>query len=203
MNGAEMYDGIMDKEEHFYVMKKEWIQQCHERLASFPSDPYVVRNGVLYAKDNSSFTSASQKYLKDADRPVIVKEDSEFWAEDATKTGFRVSEEVMSAIEEHLKQFTFKEYIGFKTETTMYEFGHAKANKGDLLKKFCERYQIPLESVWAFGDMTNDISLLEASGVGVCMCNGSEDAKAVSDYISDLPVEEDGWADYIEKYILV
>ena len=50
--------------------------------------------------------------------------------------------------------------------------------------------------------MTNDISMLQAAGIGVCMLNGSEDAKAAADFISEKAADEDGWADYVEKNIL-
>ena len=50
--------------------------------------------------------------------------------------------------------------------------------------------------------MTNDISMLEAAGIAVCMLNGSDDAKAVSDIITDKTVDEDGWTIFVEDYIL-
>lgn len=50
--------------------------------------------------------------------------------------------------------------------------------------------------------MTNDISMLQVAGVGVCMLNGSEDAKAAADLITEKSVEDEGWADFVEKHIL-
>ena len=108
----------------------------------------------------------------------------------------------MPAIEERVKLYKNDNFIGFKTEMTMFEFGNAKAQKGTLLKLFYETHQIEREAVWSFGDMTNDITLFDESGVAVCMINGSDDAKAHAHYITDLPCTEDGWADYMEKYIL-
>lgn len=199
-NGAELYDGIDEKLERLYIMKKEWVQECHERFAHFECDPYVICGDDLYAYDNSSFTSTS--FLKNEDKPHIVSKAEEFWEEDAVKTGFRAKEEVIDTMEALANQHPSKDYIGFKTETTMFEFGNAHASKGTLLEYFCKNHNIPIDSVWAFGDMSNDITLLEAAGVGVCMCNGSDDCKAVADIITDKPVWEDGWADFVEKHIL-
>ena len=108
----------------------------------------------------------------------------------------------MPAIEPRSAQFEKKGYISFKTETTMYEFCNAKASKGDLLKMFCDEHGIDMKYVWSFGDMTNDITMFEVSGVGVCMLNGSPDAKAAADIITEKPISEDGWADFVEKHIL-
>ena len=84
----------------------------------------------------------------------------------------------------------------------MYEFCNAKASKGDLLKMFCDEHSIDMKYVWSFGDMTNDITMFEVSGVGVCMLNGSPDAKAAADIITEKPISEDGWADFVENHIL-
>ena len=84
----------------------------------------------------------------------------------------------------------------------MYEFGNAEASKGKLLEMFCAKHDIDISKVCAFGDMNNDITLLESAGVGVCMANGSDDCKAVADMITEKPVWEDGWADFIENHIL-
>lgn len=43
----------------------------------------------------------------------------------------------------------------------------------------------------AFGDATIDIPMLEYCGIGVAMGNGSDEVKAVADYITDN-VEDDG-----------
>ena len=84
----------------------------------------------------------------------------------------------------------------------MIEFGDKNIKKACALEKFCEYNNISLEDVIAFGDTTNDNDLLEISGTGVCMLNGSDDTKTIADAITDLPCAEDGWADYIEKHIL-
>lgn len=199
-NGAELYDGIDEKLERLYGMKKEWVKECHTLFAHFECDPYVIVEDDLYAYDNSSFTNAS--FLKNEDRPHIVTKPEEFWEFDAIKTGFRAKPEVVDAMEVLVNQNPSKDYIGFKTETTMFEFGNAYASKGALLEYFCKNHDIPIETVWAFGDMTNDITLLKSAGVGVCMANGSEDTKAVADIITEKPVWKDGWADFIENQIL-
>lgn len=68
------------------------------------------------------------------------------------------------------------------------------------MKKFCEKHQISTAEVMAFGDTTNDHTMLELSGVGVCLKNGSDDTKAIADIITDYPCDEDGWARFMEMY---
>lgn len=57
--------------------------------------------------------------------------------------------------------------------------------KGDALRAFCERMGIPVQNSVAIGDEQNDISMLEAAGVGCAVANAIPEVKAVADYITE------------------
>ena len=201
-NGAELYDDSTKKNELFYSMKTEWLKQCMEIMSPFDCNPTLGRDGIHYVRRIDENTRSSGAYMKNVKPPHVVKDDSEFWSAPAVKIGFRVKAEDMSAIEKRVAEFPSEDFIGFKTENTMFEFGNKKASKGNILELYCQNHNIDLKNVYSFGDMTNDISMLKISGVGVCMLNGSDDAKAASDRITEKTVDEDGFADFVEKYIL-
>lgn len=75
------------------------------------------------------------------------------------------------------------------------------ATKENALELLMKHYNITSESVISFGDDTNDIGMLKASGIGVAMGNALQEVKEVADYIT-LTNNEDGVAEYIEKFIL-
>ena len=54
----------------------------------------------------------------------------------------------------------------------------------------------------ALGDSTNDLTMLEAAGIGVGVANASEDVRAVCDVITDHTCEEDAVAEAIERFVL-
>ena len=54
------------------------------------------------------------------------------------------------------------------------------------------------DDVICFGDGSNDVEMLTKAGMGVCMGNGSDGAKAVADYITDT-IDNDGLAKAIDK----
>ena len=60
---------------------------------------------------------------------------------------------------------------------------------------------IDRKATMAFGDGENDISMIEAAGVGVAMGNGLEAVKAAADEIT-LTNDEDGVAAAIERLII-
>ena len=122
--------------------------------------------------------------------------------EENAKIMFRTTEEEMEGIEDYVRQHPSPHFKAFKTQTTMLEFTDQRVSKAVALKAFCEMNKLPLEQVISFGDMSNDNEMLECSGWGVCMANGSEDTKAIADDITELTNDEDGFAEYMEKHFL-
>jgi len=64
-------------------------------------------------------------------------------------------------------------------------------NKGTALIEQCERWKIPVSSSLAFGDGVNDITMLQAAGIGVAMGNAREEVRAAADKICGR-IEDDG-----------
>lgn len=75
------------------------------------------------------------------------------------------------------------------------------ANKGSVLPILADMYNIDLENVMALGDQDNDAPMLSMAGLGVAMGGASEKCKQVADYIAP-PVEQEGFAQAIEKFVL-
>ena len=78
------------------------------------------------------------------------------------------------------------------------EINIREANKGDALLALCGRLGIAPEETIAFGDGTNDLSLIRSAGLGVAMGNADFLVKAAADAVCD-DNEHDGAAKYLEK----
>ena len=68
----------------------------------------------------------------------------------------------------------------------------SSAGKGAALQYLAQYLNIPISDTVSAGDQDNDISMLEAAGVGIAMCNGSERAKAAADIITQTDNNHDG-----------
>lgn len=201
-NGSEYYDGLTHQQQAFYQMKKEWLKQAVEIMESFDTNIYLrVGKDVYFSKEDVA-ANQSKSYAKEDLNYHLIQDTSELYQREAAKIGFRVNESDMPAIEKKVKDCQLKGFMGLKTEKNMYEFCHAQASKGALLQAFCQTHGIEMKDVCSFGDLSNDISLFQVSGVSVCMLNGSDDAKKAAKYITDKTVDEDGFADYVNRYIL-
>ena len=86
-------------------------------------------------------------------------------------------------------------------ELVYLEILHSESNKGNALQHLCEYYKIPLTNTIAFGDEDNDIEMLQIAGVGVAMANANKSILDVAQY-KTLSNDEDGVADFLEKYLL-
>ena len=73
-------------------------------------------------------------------------------------------------------------------------------NKGEAVKMLCNLLDVEIENAVAVGDAANDLAMLKAAGIGVAMCNGSEEVKAAADYITMRDNNHDGVAEVADKF---
>ena len=82
------------------------------------------------------------------------------------------------------------------------EVMNVTATKGSALVRTAELLGVPIRNTVAAGDAENDLTLIKAAGTGAVMRNGSDDVKAVADYITERDNNNDGVAEIIERFIL-
>ena len=76
------------------------------------------------------------------------------------------------------------------------------AGKGNSLRYLCNYLELPLKNAYAAGDAENDLSMLQATGTAIVMCNGTDEVKRHADIITKRSNDECGLADIIYEYIL-
>ena len=88
-----------------------------------------------------------------------------------------------------------------RSQRYYYEIMPQGLSKGKSLLEIAEYYDIEQKEIIAFGDELNDETMIKVAGVGVAMANAVDHIKEISDYIT-LSNDEDGIADYLEKFVL-
>ena len=81
------------------------------------------------------------------------------------------------------------------------ELNIATAHKGNSLKRFAEHLGYTLDNCMALGDGTNDLSMIEAAGIGVAMSNAHPLVLAAADHVT-VSNDEDGVAKAIREFVL-
>ena len=94
------------------------------------------------------------------------------------------------------------EFPDIKTTSSTWnnlEFNAPTAHKGVALERFANHLGLTLENCMAFGDGMNDLTMVQAAGVGVAMANACPEVKAAANYVT-LTNDEDGVAAALAKY---
>lgn len=198
MNGSSLRDTVHQKEYTYYLMKPEWIKETIEIMKQFHANPIIYEDDTIVCvkRDTTVISSALSGH-----RSIHKVDDIAYlYQKENAKIMFRIKANQMEEVESYFQAHPSPNYIGFKTQPTLFEFTNIHTDKGYALRQYCEINGLSPEQVMAFGDTSNDNGMLEYSGLGVCLKNGSEDTKAIADVVTDRPCTMDGWADFMEKY---
>ena len=82
------------------------------------------------------------------------------------------------------------------------EFNHQGVNKGEGLLWLADKLGIKPEETMALGDNFNDLSMIEAAGLGVGVANVNPKMKDDCDYITKADNNQGGVGEAIEKFVL-
>lgn len=195
-NGAELYDLKSDKIYRFNILKKEWLVEIVDFMTQFDVTVNMYVGDKYYSSketDRAWFSAFKSK------REFVTVPLNEFTKEDSCGIMFRCDKNEAQTIIDQIDKT--KPYVGFRTQPDLIEFSNKECNKGVALIEFLKLRNIDIKDCMAFGDTTNDVEMLKCC-FGVCLINGSEDAKAVSKMITEKNVEEEGFKDFVDRYLL-
>jgi Cof subfamily protein (haloacid dehalogenase superfamily) len=195
------------------------IMDLHTRLPIFERfvDPQVLITANRMASEENLY---SEVY----DASTIYVPEANEWTEiDVKLSGLKM--EVVEHYEEflkkghpkmvipgdpaHLQEFQKKlqkalgdSCVIFISKPYFLEIMPKGAGKGEALLWLAEKLGIPQEMVMSFGDSMNDESMIRLAGQSVAMCNGLEYIRKIAKYITNKSNNQDGVADFIEKFVL-
>ena len=196
MNGSELYDGLQQKQFDYYKLSTETIKKIVVMMRPFHLNPFI------YYKDGMKLTELDEKSEASSKRNHMpryqAKDDSELWEQENAKVLFRTPEEMVPEVKKFVEQHPDPNYKLVQTQPTMLEFVDPRTRKSFALEQFCRMHDIALDEVVSFGDASNDNDLLAAS-YGVCLLDGADETKAVSQEITEIGCQEGGFADWLNK----
>ncbi len=88
-----------------------------------------------------------------------------------------------------------------RSRTNFCEIIDVSASKWNALKQLADEWGILPKEIMAIGDQGNDVSMISHAGIGVAMGNAPDDVKALANYVT-TPIDQDGVAEAIEKFVL-
>lgn len=84
----------------------------------------------------------------------------------------------------------------------MLEYCPFQATKGNAVRFLCNYLHISLDRTIAIGDAENDISMIQAAGLGVAMANATWETKDAADIVTELDNNNNGFAEVLKKHVI-
>ncbi len=209
INGAGVYDRKDNTEIYRSLIEPEMAVELMKELDKYPVlyDCYMNNWGWMDKRLHDHIEEYTTdihyiKMLRELRSPVedikkmILEDGKGIQKTQYVTTDHKLKDDILKDIE-----VKFPELLYTSSVKDNIEINHKKANKGDALKALCDYLNIDIEDTIAFGDGTNDISMIKMAGIGVAMANGANEVKEIANEIT-LTNDEDGVAVLIEKYCL-
>lgn len=192
-NGAEVYDSATDETKRNYELQPETLQMIYKRFAPLQMNACVYSETKIHCERSDSST---QRIAKNSSVLEDVGSIQQCLNYPQAKLLYTVDVNKMNEVEQFYNENRSDDYIAFKSQADLFEFIHPHCGKSVGIEEYAKHYDLTLDQCIAFGDTTNDLDMLEHCGLGVCMANGTDDAKNIADDIC-LSNDEDGIAGYL------
>lgn len=198
-NGAVLYDLEQDRVIWSRTLSAATARQAqeiilaHEPKAAFAAETTRgLHLGADFAEPDRTLGSQSVLDLnsKSIDEEGIVK----FLARSNTLA----VDEFYAAVAPEIAQLLSLTHSAF--DVSLLEMAHVDIHKATTLDVYCQELGITADEVMAFGDMPNDLEMLEFAGHGYAMASGHPLALATAQHTADT-LEADGVAQVIEKLL--
>lgn len=197
--GADIYDYKDNTQEKRNYLNHETIKNMLEDLRNRPELCITFHEApYLYATNNFPRVEKIVKMNK------FIGHKNPYVEETYTKTArivILLPEENREVLRSELRNKVYPGLWGYNAEEEVYEYISEHNSKSKGIADYVKKYGDSLDDVMCFGDSENDIDMLEKSGVGVCMKNGEEKVKLISDFVTSKTCDEDGVIEFLKQHI--
>ena len=207
MNGAKVYDRAEDKVLYRREIPRKTAEQVFDLIRPLDAtvDCYQNDRGLM----DSRYYDRLDYYVPDPESRKLARNNRER-VEDFLGTvragGDTVQKiqcffphpELRPQVMEELNR-RFPELVLSCSLPGNLEINHPEATKGAALLALCRELSLPVEESAAFGDGTNDCSMLKTAGTGVAMANAAPEVLAAADLVAPSN-QEDGVAQVLSRW---
>lgn len=200
MNGGVIYDIRRRTKEEYHLLDGEIILDIIHFYQDMDVIFHVLVGDIRYTSKSTPETRAHAKLFGETE----IEIDLESFLKDRTvnKLIIYCDPDYMPKVLERSKKFKREDCVGFNTANNLFEYCDPAINKGYGIQKLCKHFGVNLENCVAFGDEANDIQMLEKVGMGVCMKNGLDGAKAAANVVSEYTNDESALGRFLFEHVL-
>ena len=184
---------------HLFPLSPDVVHETLLLAHSLQTTAQLYQNDLVLVEKHNPFT---ERYVQKFDLPLqLVPQALEQTFHDVLKIlmlcGQEREEEIISACREALGDMVAVS----RSQAGFIEINRPGVSKASGLERVADMLGIAREECAAIGDSYLDMEMLEWAGLGACVEDGVEAAKASADLI--IPAcDENGVAQFIQQYIL-
>lgn len=192
--GTVIYDCPMTPKQQETVLSV-FEQSGIYRTVESKTGTYTDEGFKVFLQENAQASGNSEllRWREQLEKDLGIRPMAEYRGEPVYKLVFMCREEAQLQKPRQLLEGEFHFCIQETDRLGILngELINRKFDKGTAVRRLSEYLRIPLENTVAFGDSMNDLEMIQAAGLGVCMENGSPALKRAADSVCP-PVSEDG-----------
>lgn len=200
MNGGVVYDIRRRTKEEYHLLDGDIVLDIIHFYQDMNVIFHVLVGDIRYTSRSTEQTREHAKLFGETE----IEIDLESFLKDRTvnKLIIYCDPKDMPKIKERARLFHRTDCVGFSTADNLFEYCDPVINKGYGIGKLCRHFGVRPENCVAFGDEANDIQMLEKVGMGVCMKNGSDAAKAAANVVSEYTNDESAMGRFLMEHVL-
>ncbi len=196
-NGGMIYDVDEDRVIYRVGIEKELVKEIFEMAADFGIYIQTYNDDFILSPWGGECLDYYKKVIK---TPAKVGEDALDYMD---KPPCKI---ICIELHDHEKQERFRKAVTEKygdkldlmySSPVYLELIPKNSGKGEALRYLADHLDIPIENTIAAGDGENDISMIEAAGLGIAMKNAPDVVKAAADVVTEFDNDHDGLAGFI------
>lgn len=200
-NGGEIYDCTTDTLLNRIALSYDQVKKCFEIAHKHNIHIQTFTDThILTEKENEEL----KFYKKAVHTPVIITDNIFYYLEKEPCKCLAISlhdKELMNSFSEDIAKELAPEVTVMTSTPNYVEMIPSTSGKGFSLQWLCRHLNIPIENALAAGDEMNDLSMLQAAGISIAMCNGREYIKEIATIITDTDNNNDGLVPILHKYM--
>lgn len=201
-NGALLYDSCHEKVLQEETFPKKYLRPLFD--SAYEEGLHIhtyTHTNVLSEKD----TPEIRWYENAIQVPALIVKDAPAYLDYDPIKAILInmeSRERLVRFQKKMEDWVQNKMTSIFSSNIMLEYCPYGVSKGNAVRKLCTLLDIPLANSVAAGDAQNDITMIEAAGIGCAMCNGAPETKAIADYVTHKDNNHDGFAEIIERFLL-
>lgn len=209
INGAKVYDAKEDRALYRAEISLDTAQQVFDQLEQLPVtlDCYADDRGYMdqrfyHRLEHYIASPVVQRMIRSMREPVedfrsfITRRGGSLQKIQSFFPNSQLRDQTMERLRAQFPQLLFSTSLPCNLE-----INQNTAHKGAGLLALCRCLDIPPQQVMALGDESNDLSMIQAAGLGVAMGNAQQAVKDAARCVTDTN-DRDGVARAIEQWVL-